>query len=52
MKYFLVDVNRVVAVHCLAGKGRTGTAIACYLIYSGRFTDPEDALNYYANKRF
>ena len=42
----------IVVVHCLAGKGRTGTAICCYLIYSGRFNNPNDALTYYANKRF
>ncbi|KAL4510579.1 hypothetical protein ABPG72_004733 [Tetrahymena utriculariae] len=42
----------VVFVHCLAGKGRTGTAICCYLIYSGRFQTAEDALTYYAKKRF
>jgi phosphatidylinositol-3,4,5-trisphosphate 3-phosphatase/dual-specificity protein phosphatase PTEN len=41
----------VVVVHCLAGKGRTGTAICCYLIYSARFQTATDALNYYALQR-
>jgi phosphatidylinositol-3,4,5-trisphosphate 3-phosphatase/dual-specificity protein phosphatase PTEN len=36
----------------LAGKGRTGSAICCFLLYSGRFSEAEDALNYYAKKRF
>ena len=39
-------------MHCLAGKGRTGTAICCYFLYSGRFLNPDDAMAYYARKRF
>jgi len=37
--------------HCLAGKGRTGTVIACYLTYSGMFVDPLAALDFFASKR-
>ena len=36
----------------MAGKGRTGTLIACYLLYCGRFDDPLKALLYYKRKRF
>lgn len=39
-------------IHCLAGKGRTGTLICCYLMYCGRFAKVDDALDYYARKRF
>lgn len=34
--------NRVVAVSCLAGQGRTGTALACFLVSQG--LSREDAL--------
>ena len=44
--------NSIVAIHCLAGKGRTGTVICCYLLYCGRFQDPDKALYYYSKKRY
>jgi len=31
----------VVVVHCLAGKGRTGVVIACYLLFSGALFERE-----------
>ncbi len=38
-----IEQDRPVAVHCLAGIGRTGTMAACYLVYKG--VRPEDAIS-------
>lgn len=48
-----LDPNRVAAIHCKAGKGRTGLIIVCWLLYSGLFPtyEPELALRFYAVKR-
>jgi len=41
----------IAVVHCIGGKGRTGTVIASYLLYSGCCTDPQEALEYFASRR-
>mmetsp|Transcript_35767 Transcript_35767/g.89747 ORF Transcript_35767/g.89747 Transcript_35767/m.89747 type:complete len:867 (-) Transcript_35767:163-2763(-) len=46
-----LDALNVAVVHCVGGKGRTGTVIACYLIYCGMFSEPEAALNFFATRR-
>lgn len=40
--------THVAVVHCLAGKGRTGAVIACYLLFSGYFF----AINEIAKSQF
>ncbi|XP_029709991.2 uncharacterized protein LOC109408139 isoform X1 [Aedes albopictus] len=50
-EHLRADSKNVVAVHCKAGKGRTGTMICCYLLYSQQFNTADEALHYYAQRR-
>lgn len=45
------SASHVVAVHCKAGKGRTGTMICCLLLFLREFERSDDALHFYAEKR-
>lgn len=50
-EYLMEKPTNVVSVHCLAGKGRTGTVICCYLMYCAKFSSSEQAMTYYHKKR-
>ncbi|KAM0055448.1 putative phosphoric monoester hydrolase [Helianthus debilis subsp. tardiflorus] len=43
------DPKNIVAIHCMAGKGRTGLMVCSYLVYTGMLA--EEALQVYADKR-
>ncbi|KAG8384648.1 hypothetical protein BUALT_Bualt04G0139800 [Buddleja alternifolia] len=43
------DPKNIAVVHCMAGKGRTGLMVSCYLAYTGM--SAEKALQVYAEKR-
>ena len=49
--YLIKNKNAVAAVHCKAGKGRTGVMICSYLVFSGLCETTEKALRYYARIR-
>jgi len=43
--------ERVVCIHCLAGKGRTGLMLCAALLLMGVFDNARDAMAYYGEKR-
>ncbi|KAA0152603.1 hypothetical protein FNF27_06523 [Cafeteria roenbergensis] len=45
------DAANVVAVHCKAGKGRTGMIISAFLVHCGAADNATDALQYFGNAR-
>ena len=45
------NVNNVVAIHCKAGKGRTGTFICCLMLHIKLLNTAEECLAYYGMMR-
>ena len=49
--YIKEDPNHVCAVHCRAGRGRTGLVCSCVLMALGVCSTTQEALEYFATKR-
>jgi phosphatidylinositol-3,4,5-trisphosphate 3-phosphatase/dual-specificity protein phosphatase PTEN len=42
----------VIAIHCKAGKGRTGLIVSAFLLFGDyNFNDPDEAMIYYNKRR-
>ena len=50
-KFLEENEENVVAIHCKAGKGRTGTFICCLLLYLGLFDSADECMKYYGLMR-
>lgn len=50
-KFYEMAEDNVVAIHCKAGKGRTGLMISCLLLHLRIFTKTEDVLEFFAVRR-
>ena len=44
--------SNVLAIHCMSGKGRAGSAAICLLTYLGIFDSFDDAARYFGHMRF
>ena len=49
--YLMKNPKGIAAVHCKAGKGRTGVMICSYLVFSGLCKNSEQAFRYYGRMR-
>jgi phosphatidylinositol-3,4,5-trisphosphate 3-phosphatase/dual-specificity protein phosphatase PTEN len=50
-KWLSDSPDNVVAIHCKAGKGRTGLIVSSYLLYSEFSSSATEALKYYGETR-
>lgn len=44
--------KNVCVVHCNHGKGRTGTLICCFMLFTGYFQTAAETMKFYEKQRF
>ena len=49
--YLCQDEENVIAIHCKAGKGRTGLAISCYMMFMEGCSDAYEAVHLFNSRR-
>ena len=50
-RWLAENQENIAAIHCKAGKGRTGIMICCYLLYCKMFENSYDAMRFYGTMR-
>jgi phosphatidylinositol-3,4,5-trisphosphate 3-phosphatase/dual-specificity protein phosphatase PTEN len=50
--YLKEHPENIVIINCNAGKGRTGTSICAFFLFSGLSDITKDAINFYGWRRF
>lgn len=49
--WLAADPENIAVIHCLTGRGRTVTVIACFLAWVGEFSTATEALSFVAERR-
>ncbi|PRP86374.1 phosphatase tensin type domain-containing protein [Planoprotostelium fungivorum] len=50
-RWLALHPKNIIAVHCQAGRSRTGMILSSYLLYCGKHNDPDEAMAYFGRCR-